>query len=353
MCSLLSHLLGFAIVALLVNHGLSNVVTSVQIKTCTAYKAINSANTEKRYCSCYVTVCANQYLTVDSCGMCTGDPQFLRIYSTKNNTRLVDGYGGYGVSSCAPCARVDNFRPADYNITTGCETFTIREGCFGNGQCSATVKLYLSNVSIPSNFSYTSITPAPTISPTTSPSLLLSSLSSQSNIFSFQRLLTGIDLSSYVQDVWEFLSNEDTDGDGMNSIDLGAVQISTDSTASIDWDLDSSVESNRNEAAVKENPIPVHSMRRRRGRTYSSSSSETPTAEDEEYQGYCGYKRRLNAGVIAGIAIGASAGAIAIAFVAFLCVRWKNSHDAIVVPAGYQGKIHVTAKDEWLAEEKL
>lgn len=257
-------------------------------------------------------MCENQFLTIDSCNLCTGDPQYLRVY-TNNDTRLVDGYGGYGVSSCAPCARVDNFRPADFG-RSGCQTFTIREGCFGSGKCEATVKLYISNSSIPSNFSFTSV----------------SSMSAAAR----GGTTTGI-LSSYFQQVSKNLKQILSDGD-LHDIDdpnllEEAVLIDHEKT-----DLES-------QASPAENSPPIRALRRRRGRTIGSSSSST--TEDSEYDGYCGYKKKVNAGVVAGIAIGATFGAILFVGLGFVCIRWKRSHDQLVVPTGYE-PTHITAKAE-------
>lgn len=282
--------------------------SKVLIKTCSTYKAINSASAIKRYCSCSITLCENQYLTIDSCNLCTGDPQFLRVY-TNNNTRLVDGYGGYGVSSCAPCARVDNFRPADFG-RTGCQTFTIREGCFGSGKCEATVKLYVSNSSIPSNFTYSSV----------------SSMSAASR----RGASTGL-LGGYFQHVSNYLKPM-LSGDSLSDVDDSSL---LEEAVLIDG------EGSASPTAETTSP-PVHALRRRRGRPIGSSSS---TTDDSEYDGYCGYKKELNAGVVAGIAVGVTIGAIVLIGIGFVFIRWKRSHDQLVVPTGYE-PTHITAKAE-------
>jgi hypothetical protein len=240
--------------------------------------------------------------------MCTGDAQFLRIYSTDTNTRLVDGYGGYGSSACAPCARVDNFRPSNFD-RSGCKTYTIREGCFGEGKCSATVKLYISNSSIPSNFSHSSI---------------ISNPSSASVLLSVPRIAT-----KYLSN-WNSLWTEEGVLDEEESRDIEHIEIELYGNPIVPEN--------------HETDFPLQSIRRR---------LDTTAVDDNEYEGYCGYRRVLHAGVIAGIAIGTTIGAIAFISGVFLCMRWKQKHDQLVVPAGYHPSVHVTAKDEWVAEEKF
>eukprot|EP01033_Poteriospumella_lacustris_P015115 gene15115-10817_t len=97
-----------------------------------------------------------------------------------------------------------------------------------------------------------------------------------------------------------------------------------------------------NRASPEENSPPIHALRRRRGRPIGSSSG---TTGDSDYDGYCGYKKELNAGVVAGIAIGATIGAIVLVGLGFVFIRWKRSHDQLVVPTGYE-PTHITAKAE-------
>lgn len=216
------------------------------------------------------------------------------------------------MSSCAPCARVDNFRPTDYG-RSGCQTFTIREGCFGSGKCEATVKLYVSNSSIPSNFSYTSV----------------SSLSAAARGGTTIGVLSGY-FQRVSDDLKQILSPGNMDHIDDSSLLEEAVLI----------DNENVVQENR--ASPEENSPPIHALRRRRGRSIGSSSG---TTEDSEYDGYCGYKKELNAGVVAGIAIGATIGAIVLVGLGFVFIRWKRSHDQLVVPTGYE-PTHITAKAE-------
>lgn len=120
-----------------------------RVKTCSAYKASKSNNALTKYCTCTVKLCPNQYASIDSCGKCSGT-QYLRLYAP-NNTQVAQSNGLS--STCSPCGRISNFRPT---FTTKCQTYKLREGCAGTGTCSATVKIFVANTTIPSN--YTSVT---------------------------------------------------------------------------------------------------------------------------------------------------------------------------------------------------
>lgn len=127
----------------------------VYIKDC-SYSASNTASATQNYETCVLEACYGETVIFDGCS-CSFDTYF-RLYDS-NSMMLT-----YSDDSCGVCSKVQ------YTLySSGCQTLTLRMGCYSAGSCSATVAVY-------KIFTADSPTPFPTISspptrlPTISPS---------------------------------------------------------------------------------------------------------------------------------------------------------------------------------------
>lgn len=99
---------------------------TVYIKNCD-YSASNTATATQNYTICQVDACFGDTLIFDGCS-CSGDT-FFRLYDSVSVQQVA-----YGDQECGSCAKVQY--SSGYN---GCQTYTLRMGCWSSWSCSATV----------------------------------------------------------------------------------------------------------------------------------------------------------------------------------------------------------------------
>lgn len=110
---------------------------------CSSFQASRTSSATEGYCTCSFLVCPTDYLSVDGCGGCRADSgmQYLRLY---RNDSLVSSATG-AVSSCAPCASIDNYRLVS---SSSCQIYELRIGCIGNSSCGGSIRIRTSNVTL-------------------------------------------------------------------------------------------------------------------------------------------------------------------------------------------------------------
>lgn len=107
----------------------------VASSTCTGfYSASNTASATQNTVNCTFTACSNQKLTISTCGQCSSDT-YLRLANSTNNTQLA-----FNDDSCnSLCSKI-----VYYTQDTGCQSYTLFQGCFSSGSCFANVSIYTS-----------------------------------------------------------------------------------------------------------------------------------------------------------------------------------------------------------------
>lgn len=94
------------------------------------YEASNTNSARQNTVNEDIYVCNGETLTFSLCdGVCSGDT-YLRLY-------LGDQEIADNDDKCNVCSSLAFSTPS----TEGCNTYTLRQGCYGSGQCSGTVKI--------------------------------------------------------------------------------------------------------------------------------------------------------------------------------------------------------------------
>lgn len=129
---------------------------------CPAYNASNTNYDTQNYSTCAFTACGDGDLIISACG-CDGDT-YLRLFNSSGNE--IDFNDD---ASCALCSSLT------YSLPGYCAEYTLREGCYGSDNCSATVSIVGATVIIPIVLPSPSPTKVPSMSPTMAPSVVVTS----------------------------------------------------------------------------------------------------------------------------------------------------------------------------------
>jgi hypothetical protein len=96
--------------------------------SCPFYSVFNTDNAQLNYASCDFYACPGTYIIIDGGCSCNGD-QYFRLYNFSNiEIASNDDY-------CHTCSRIS------IKLIDECQTYSIREGCFGSYSCSGIVKV--------------------------------------------------------------------------------------------------------------------------------------------------------------------------------------------------------------------
>lgn len=124
---------------------------TVATVTCPAFSASATSSATVNYVPCLISLCTGDVAVFSLCssrgGVCSGDT-YLRLFTSGGNQVSADD------DYCAPCSQITY-------TATACDTYSLRQGCFGSGSCSGTTSVATTLAS----------THTPTLAPSPQPSI--------------------------------------------------------------------------------------------------------------------------------------------------------------------------------------
>jgi len=143
---------------------------------CAPFTAAATASVSRNFATCQFAMCGAQSVTVNGCPSaqapqvsCSGDT-LLRLFDS-GGRQLMSNDDGCGTGQFTKCSRLTWSATDKYIAQYGaCQTFTVRQGCFGSGTCSGTVQILGNIMSAPTGSSPAPTTRVPTARPSTQPS---------------------------------------------------------------------------------------------------------------------------------------------------------------------------------------
>ena len=132
---------------------------------CPAYSTSATNFASVNYVTCGFTACSGVTITIGNCNAnytkggstCVGN-QVIRLFDSNLNLILLND------DSCGLCSAVS------FTTYLPCQTYSIHQGCFGNGACSGVMQVV--GAALAPTAAYVQPTVSPTLSPTASPTLV-------------------------------------------------------------------------------------------------------------------------------------------------------------------------------------
>lgn len=108
--------------------------TSV-VQSCGTYTATNTLSATQNTIQCTFTACSMEKLTMATCGNCNSDT-YLRLFNATGEqvAQNDDNCGSL-------CSKITY-----YTQESGCQTYSLHQGCYSSGACSGTVDVISSVV---------------------------------------------------------------------------------------------------------------------------------------------------------------------------------------------------------------